>query len=175
MRLLVAAALAGFALIPQADARGGGGGGHGGGGRGGGGHAVGFFNAGNFGFQNVARPGFPGSRHVVFSRRVTPFVKHQVLVANRHLIPFRHFAGNRFDGWGGQQWAGDGGFGWPAWGWNGGGSAGYAAPVAQAPTDPQVIVVSASSPTRQVAVAEPATEYNVGGCRPIPNGYHCGP
>ena len=183
MRTLLAVSLCALLTVSQAEARGGGGGGggHGGGGHGGG-HAgsVGFFAAGNFGFSNVVRPGFPGSRHAGFSHRVVPFVRHQQLVVNRNVVPFRPFLPfHRFSDkvggqWNGQQWAG--GFWWPAWAPASGESyPAYAAPMAPpAPADPQVIVLASNGKPAISAGDDHPADYSVGGCHPIPNGYHCG-
>jgi len=181
MRFLVAAVLTSLALIPQADARGGGGG-HGSG-RGG---TVGFFNAGNFGFSNVVRPGFPRTSQPFAHNRIgNPFLRQSILrrnIVQRNVVrPFasRQLLGvNRFDHgfqrwqWNGQQWTGgDFGGGW------GGLSypiqAAYGQPAAPAAAEPQTIAVT--EPRQQVAAALTVQpEYNVGGCRPIANGYHCG-
>lgn len=109
--------------------------------------------------------------------RVAPAVRLNNGVRHVHNPRTGHLANNRtvqrvgrFDhhqaaslGWWG---------GWPyAW-WPDYTQASYPPPQQQ-PTAPQVIVIRADEQGRmQTADADPQP-YNVGGCRPIPNGYHC--
>ena len=142
-----------LALAPTTVyARGGGGGGggfHGGGGTHGGGFHSGFHGpVGGFHSGNLRRPGV---------RQANRFNNH------------RRFARNGFNNGVGFVWGGLGDW-WPDY-------QGYGVqPVqpAQAPVQPEVIVIHADPDGRMTTAESAPADYSyVQGCKPIPNGYHC--
>jgi hypothetical protein len=150
LRYSIVPVLLGLLAIPQADARGGGGG----------------FGGGHIGAPGVA----PRAGNGAIVRR-PGFVRHQSLAPFAARRFPRQFAKNNFQN-GFPAWGG--GWGWPVGDWWPGEYA-YQ-PVQQAqdpPLQPQVIVIRSDGNGR-MQTAEAAPDYGyIEGCHAIPNGYHC--
>ena len=175
--------LVGVLPIPQADARGGGGGGFPGG-AGGFRGATGFLAGTRFNGA-FRQPGFVRHQRLPFAARV---IRSRPFTTNDGIgVPFNGFATGfpntvptQFptgfpwwkNGWG--NWSGPVGGWWPG-DWGSGGYYGYAyPPQAQAPApEPQLIVIHTDGNGRMTAAGAPPDYSYVKGCHAIANGYHC--
>ncbi len=190
--------LVGLLAIPEADARGGGGGV---GGSGGGGFHGGFAGPRLAGVPRVGtvvtrtangtlirRPGFVSHQPLApvvtrgFQNRQpanvsgigAPFNGFATGFPNTVPTQFQNGSPRWRNGWG--NWGGPvvGGWAWPS-DWGTGGYYGYAYPPVQQPPppEPQVIVIREDGQGRMATAEAPADFSYVKGCHAIANGYHC--